>query len=173
MWVTQTYLTSPEPDARVHVFYLFEDYVDEQKRFTNRVQAELARLGDAWGKDVALAMPNPHNAEHVEREIRETLGKAYWDLKPKLPALMIVDTSLNELAEDAEMEIIPFAGRRAAEIAEVIDAVRTVVNDRLERSTGANSVRLLRRVLDALELKPGISGFSIDLKKLRRRRRRD
>ena len=41
MWVTQTYLKSPEPDAKLHIYYLFEAYNDAHLAATKRAQREL------------------------------------------------------------------------------------------------------------------------------------
>lgn len=37
MWVTQSYLATVEPGAKVFI-YFFEDYNNDQKRFTDQVQ---------------------------------------------------------------------------------------------------------------------------------------
>lgn len=37
MWITQTYLKSPEPDAKLHVYYLYQDYVDQDVAITREI----------------------------------------------------------------------------------------------------------------------------------------
>ena len=44
MWITQTYLKSPEPDAPLHIYYLFEDYKETHVDATKLIQEELEGL---------------------------------------------------------------------------------------------------------------------------------
>lgn len=71
MWVTQTYLGTVEPEASVFIYYLYTNYIDAQVEFTNAVQRELEKFGEAYGSDVSLQMPNPNYAEKIEAEVRE------------------------------------------------------------------------------------------------------
>ena len=97
MCVTQTYLGTVEPDAKVFVYYFFEDYDPEQKRFTDRVQRELERLGELFGDQVSLLMPNPRYAGRIEAEVRENM--ALWtSLRGKFPGLFVSTLPLSKIA---------------------------------------------------------------------------
>lgn len=58
MWVTQTYLGNPEPDASLFIYYLHEDYAREQVKFTENIQRHMEDLGTLYGSDVSLFVPN-------------------------------------------------------------------------------------------------------------------
>ncbi len=70
MWVTQTYLGTVEPDVKVFIYYLFEDYNPDQTDFTNAVQFELEKMGAVFESNVSLLMPNPRYAARIEAEVR-------------------------------------------------------------------------------------------------------
>jgi hypothetical protein len=172
MWVTQTYLASVEPDARLFVYYMFEDYVSSQKRFTASVQRALEDLGEVFGDKVSLLMPNPRFAGRIEAEIRS--NPDLWGLlRTKLPGLLISKVPLARFENDRDICVyIPFDSEHAAHVADVIQEVRRLTSDTLSwdfaKGSETKKATFGHRLLDALEIKPGIWGFKIDLKKLAR-----
>jgi hypothetical protein len=170
MWVTQTYLGTVEPDAKLFIYYFFEDYNQGQKSFTNAVQRKLEELGELFGDKVSLLMPNPRSAGRIEAEVRE--NRALWSsLSGSLPGLFISKTPLVKLDMRQEGYLyIPFKNQTPAGAAEVIQQVRRMAGDTLSWEFASSEPPKQRsfggRLLDAVELKPGIWGFKIDLKKL-------
>lgn len=170
MWVTQTYLGIVEPEAKLFVYYFFEDYQPAQKSFTARVQRELEALGEVFGDSVSLLMPNPRYAGRIEAEVRE--NKELWgSLRGNLPGLFLSRKPLSQLKPtDDGCVYIPFETTDPRKAAAVIERVRGIANDTLlwdfthEAPPKARSFG--RMLLDAVELKPGIFGFKIDLKRL-------
>lgn len=170
MWVTQTYLGTVEPDAKIFVYYFFEDYQDKQNAFTQRVQRELEKLGEVFGEEVSLLMPNPRYAGRIEAEVRE--NKSLWmSVRGNLPGLFVSRVPLVRLgAIHNSCVYIPFESRDPLEAAKVIQQVRTLAGDTIswefanpkpakQRSFGG-------RLVDALEVKPGIWGVKLDLRRL-------
>lgn len=174
MWVTQTYLGHVEPDAKLFVYYFFENYNREQKAFTERVQQELEQLGEAFGEKVSLLMPNPRYAGRVESEVREF--RELWEsLRENLPGLFVSRKPLKELKPtDDGCVYIPFDTTDIDKAAAVIQRVRSIANETMSWDfthlprPQCSSFR--ERLGKAIELKPGIWGFSIDLMKLGIRR---
>lgn len=170
MWVTQTYLGVVEPEAKLFVYYFFEDYVPEQKSFTNRVQRELEELGEVFGDKVTLLMPNPRYAGRIEAEVRE--NRELWaSLRGNLPGLFLSRKPLSQLKpSDDGCVYVPFESSDPRKAAAVIERVRGIANDTLSwdfaNETPPKSKSFGRLLLDAIELRPGIFGFKIDLKKL-------
>lgn len=76
--MTQTYLTKVENESKLFVYYFFENYVAEQKAFTEKLQRGLGDLGAAFGRDVSLFMPNPDYRPQIEAQMRKF--KRLWDL---------------------------------------------------------------------------------------------
>ncbi|MBE2185341.1 MAG: hypothetical protein IAE99_01035 [Rhodothermales bacterium] len=174
MWITQTYLGAVEPDAKVFVYYLFEDYNSEQKTFTQKIQRELEGLGEVFGEKVSLLMPNPRYAGRVEAEVRE--NHALWEsLGYNFPGLLISTSPLSGLNgyEDGCF-YMPFVGRQSKDVAEVIQEVRRIAGDTLSwefaHSRPPERHSLAKRILDSIEMKPGMWGFRVDLRRLMRNR---
>lgn len=172
MWVTQSYLGDVEPNAKLFVYYFFEDYNQDQKTFTQRVQRELENLGDVYGDKVSLLMPNPRYANKIESEMRQFNWESWFSLgETGLPGLFISPKPIATLeSKDDGCIYIPFKKMDAKSVAEVIQQVRGIADNTLnwdfanQYQTEPKSFG--RRLADALELKPGIWGFKIDLKKL-------
>jgi len=89
MWVAQSYLGSPDKDASAFVYYLYEDYSEQQISFTNAVQAELSELGFLFKSDVTLLMPDPRFATSVQSEFVEKFRALWPTFRDKLPGLII------------------------------------------------------------------------------------
>jgi hypothetical protein len=172
MWVTQTYLGVVEPDAKLYVYYFFEDYQPQQKSFTEQVQQELEKLGEAFGEQVSLLMPNPRYAGRIEAEVRE--NKELWGaLRGNLPGLFLTRKPLMKLEPtDDGCVYIPFNTTEPESVAAIIRRVRGIANDTLAwdfaHQSKPKDKPFGKRFLDAIELKPGIWGFKIDLRKLGR-----
>jgi hypothetical protein len=170
MWVTQTYLGTVEPDAKLFVYYFFEDYNQEQKSFTKSVQQRLEDLGEVFGDQVSLLMPNPRFAGRIEAEVRE--NPALWaSLRGNLPGLFVSKVPLVKLNDSRyDCLYIPFEARDPAGVAEVIQRVRRLANETISweftNPTTPKQRSFGGRLLDAVEFKPGIWGFKIDIKKL-------
>lgn len=83
MWITQTYLTSPEPKAPLHIYFLFENYNSSQIAATEQVQKELERLSSVH-PEVCILMPSRTVADRIEGQTRrnEKLWKAFVDAIP-------------------------------------------------------------------------------------------
>lgn len=172
MWVTQTYLGTVDPDAKLLVYYFFEDYAKEQKAFTAKVQQELESLGEAFGDQVSLFMPNPRYAGRVEAEVRENM--TLWrSLRGNLPGLFLSRVPLAKLKPtDDGCLYIPFETANPKSAVAIIQRVRGIANETLqwayEQQPAPAQKSIGGMLLEALELKPGLFGFRIDLKKLRR-----
>lgn len=182
MWITQTYLNSPEPNAKLHIYYLFEDYKDTHVKATLAVQRELEELSLVY-TDVCMLMPNVNSSARIEGELRA--NQALWQrLSDNIPGLVISRKPLEKLdyASD-EIFFIRLNSQGFSEngmglsvnskpFAQSIHELRKLVNDDLawqyrELSRyEAEPNGIAKKVFEAVELKPGIAGFRIDLKKL-------
>lgn len=172
MWVTQSYLGNVEPDADVFVYYLYLNYVDEQKRFTDRLQRELENLGDVFGGRVSLQMPNPRYAGKIEAEVRE--NRALWEaVYSKLPGLLISTVPLAKIEDyDDTCYFVPFNTTLTLDVILAVDRIKQLADRTIawkHKPVPAEPLSFSSRLADALELKPGIFGFRVDLRKLFRR----
>ncbi len=167
MWVTQTYLGSVQEDAGVFIYYLYEDYNRLQAELTAAVQRALEEMGDAYRDAVSLQMPNPRYAGQIEAEVRE--NKALWEeVMGKLPGLLVATAPFTRLKwPNHDCYYLPFNGKDRVAVAEAIKAARLLTNANLQVwAQNSKPSGFGARFKDSLELKPGIYGIHLDLKRL-------
>lgn len=168
MWVTQTYLGNVEPEAHLFIYYLFEDYNSQQSEFTKAVQRQLEVLGEVYGDQVSLLMPNPRYAGGIEAEVRE-FPKLWMAVRELLPGLLVSPVPFTELlTHPQKCTFIPFRREDAQTVAKVIQRVRGRADAAIagRQESEAAKPSFFSRFLDAIEVKPGIWGIRLDLKKL-------
>jgi hypothetical protein len=168
MWVTQTYLGDVERDAKLFVYYCYEDYNDEQKRLTEAIQRHLEDVGEVYGDRVSLMVPNPRFAGRIESEIRE-FRNLWMAIREYLPGLLLTPVPLIELREQHKgCQFVPLKNGTPKHLANVIRSVRDIADLAVESEKPETNERpsLRKRFVDSVELKPGIWGVRIDLKKL-------
>ena len=178
MWVTQTYLRSPDPDAKVHVYYLFEEYDSNQRNLTDSIQRALAALGQRYGRTVTLYIPEPNSTNQIQRELRG-MESLWWSVHGRLPGLLILTRPLEQYqGENPESFFVPLAGDDGpidspGAMAEMIQRVTQIADDQLEwefaHRKPDRDIRKNSDLFDAIEMKPGIWGFRVDLKRLLKR----
>ena len=167
MWVTQTYLGSVEEDAGVFIYYLYEDYNQPQVAFTSAVQRALEEMGDTYQDTVSLQMPNPRYAGKIEAEVRKNV-ELWGEVSGKLPGLLVATAPFTRLTwPHHDCYYVPFIGRDQRAVAEAITSARLLTNANLQvKSRGGEPSGFGARLKDSLELKPGIYGIHLDLKRL-------
>lgn len=177
MWATQTFLKTPEPDAQVFVYYLHVGHFREQVEFTEQMQAYLRRLGHEYGDDVSLLMADRESADKISREVRTCLLALWQELRENLPALLIATVPLEHFdACSGDYAIVSFAGLSASEAASKFIQAKDLIDDilvhkyKVAQAEARNKPSAWRLIWDAMEAKPGIAGFRIDLKKVMNRR---
>ena len=172
MWVTQSYLGNPEPNADLYVYYLFEDYVKDQTEFTKYVQHRMEDLGIMFNKKVSLIAPNERFAADIGGEIRDIDG--LWRiLQDKLPGIFVSTNPLSEFdISSGDYHFFTLRNLSEDEAARTIDEVRRLADEQIDycRTNDTREVdnSLWERLYDSIQLKPGIAGFAIDLKKILR-----
>lgn len=173
MWVTQTYLGNVEADAKVFVYYFYLDYIESQRTFTNNLQKELEKLGDVFGGTVSLLMPNPRYSGQIEAEVREI--HPLWEaLYNKLPGLFLSTKPLSEVrGYDEWCFFVPFEDQSKSGVLDAVRKVRRLADEAITWNYQGNAKvpepSFKGRFLDAIEIKLGIAGFKLDVRRLFRR----
>ena len=169
MWVSQSYLATVEPEAKIFIYYMFEDYND-QGPFTEQVQLELEKIGEVHGGEVSLLMPNPRYANRIEAEVREI--RPLWEMiYSGLPGLLVTTEPMKELSESTDgCVFIPFEGEDPKLVAGKILQVRQLTENQLSHMFKSRTVSappsFPKKFKDAWEIKPGIFGIKIDLRQI-------
>jgi hypothetical protein len=170
MWVTQTYLGNVEADAKVFVYYFYLDYVDSQKNFTTNLQKELEKLGDIFGGTVSLLMPSPRYAGQIEAEVREI--RPLWEaIHNRLPGLFLSTKPLSQVRGYEEWcFFVPFDEQSKAGVLDAVQKIRRLADEAItwnyQENARAPEPTFMDRFLSAIEIKPGIAGFKVDVRRL-------
>lgn len=99
MWVTQTYLKSPEPDAKLHLYYLFDAHNDHHVAATERAQEELVEFSRSV-PEACILFPNERSEAEIYREQKhQGLLKKF---KGALPGVLGLRTPLEKLNVDSD-----------------------------------------------------------------------
>jgi hypothetical protein len=168
MWVTQTYLGDVERDAKLFVYYLYEDYNSEQTDLTEAIQRHLEKLGEVYGDKVSLMMPNARFAGAIESQVRD-FPKLWAEVRELLPGLLLSPVPLVELrASHKGCNFIPFKNGTPKHLANVVRSVRELADAAVSNTAQESEEKpsWIRRIADAVELKPGIWGIRLDLRRL-------
>ena len=182
MWVSQTYLGRPDPDAKVFVYYLWEEY----KRQTDVPKAIVDRLteaGRAFGKDVSLFAPINGTQHEIRSEIRSQGYDFFWsEIGPNTPGLLLTDKPLGRFDPRAdEYAFFPLPSRVVGNedaITEVFRSLHAACASRLSQAdTSAKpspngKPGLLDTVYESAQLKLTFMGLGVDFKPIISRFRR-
>jgi hypothetical protein len=170
MFITQTYL-GRYGDGGLFVYYLFQDYELDQRSLTERVQNALDDLGADYMQDVNLFRPNARFAGDIAAEVRELLP--VWSYcQDKLPGFLVTYKPLVDVdPHDDTVVFFSIKDRDEVEALEVVRKIREIaVEQILQSPTDGDELErgpdFVARFLAALEIKPGLFGVSIDLKRL-------
>jgi len=182
VWVSQTYLGKPDPDAEIFVYYLFERYDEQQRSYTEALQPALSQLGRLFGSKVSLFLPDPFSAEPIEAELRSSkaITPEMWGLQGALPGFLLSRKALRELTAEDEVKYLRISASDPGEIVRIVAEVRRLVTDQLDWNyaqlqDSAQEINLLergaRRIWRALIMKPTVPivGIGLDVKELLRR----
>jgi hypothetical protein len=174
MHITQTYM-GKYGDSGLFVYYLFEDYVLDQKTLTERVQHALDDLGADYLDDVDLFRPNERYAGDIAAEVRK-IEPVWRYCRTKLPGFLVSYKPLAKVdPTDDTVLFFSIKDRDEGEALQAVEKIRAIVVDQIRRPPVASvevesGYGFVARVFEALEIKPGFFGVSIDLKRLVRRR---
>ena len=139
---------APETDRDQHMAKLLED------------------LGFVHFKSVDIFIPGriTHRIfEEILFDFRPQLEGHYG----QLPGLLISEVPIEEIKPDSgAYTFIPYGDVPFDQLGDVAQAIVPIIQEHTRKSAEGLSVGLGRRAWEAFEIKPGLFGFKIDLKKL-------
>ena len=170
MWVTQTYLGCPDPDAKLFVYYLWEEY-KEQEDVPKEIMEKLASAGRAFGQDVTLFAPLPGAQHEIRSELRSQGYDFFWyKIGLNTPCLFLTTKPLGDLDPRRDMDEYSVFSlpREVAGYERTIEGVFLSLHEacvhRLQEQGGCDNANFLERACNAILLQPNFFGIGIDLK---------
>ena len=167
MWVSQSYLADVQGDASCFVYYLFENYIDQQMRYSGEIQSALESFGNQYGTEAQLFLPLEKNADHITAQLRTVFGDFSHRFAGKLPGLLTIDRQLKDFDPRQHSSIFTsLAGVKTTDVPERMSELGQAISETIARknSEGGKYAQTLLAVWDRLHIQPEIFGISILVK---------
>ncbi|NVL30756.1 hypothetical protein F2S71_13610, partial [Pseudomonas syringae pv. actinidiae] len=112
-----------------------------------------------------------HNTPRIEAEVRDALGEFWWELQGQLPGILVSTKQLSKLkVEDGQHHFFSLKKCEPDSAFDVITSVHRLMQQCAEyqnkNQTPQPPETIFKRLLSSIDAKPGIYGFSVDLKRL-------
>lgn len=177
VFITHSYVGTSIGRYRYLFFLLYMDYIELQTEFVRSLNLELERLARNLGTEGAVVAPFPGDVETTRSHV---LDKD-WTENERLqimgtPAMLIIDSDFDTFSPRSDPwvllrfdEALRSGSPSTGEIRSTLEAVTEVAND---PNAGFRELFDLVREYEALgeeeveifHARPGVFGFSIDLK---------
>ena len=174
MWITHNYLGITRGDVRCLFFLLHEDYIEAQSGLSDRLRQEIERFARNMGEHGAVVAPF---AGDVERTRQHVLDKPWAEREVekvrRTPALLMIDQDFAEFDPREHQYVILHlndgdegdAALFRSLMQKLVDALPDEGSDPFKLISEALRQREVQDAAEMIELKPGVFGVSIDLKR--------
>ena len=169
MGVTQTYLGCPDPEAKLFVYYLWEEY-KEQEDVPKEIIKKLSSAGRAFGRGVTLFAPIPGApARNLFRasfsRVRFFLGRN----RPNTPCLFLTTKPIGDLDPhgDTDEYSVFRLPREMAGHEDTIERVFASLHEACAQKLQAadyDNPKFLEQFYNAILLQPNFFGIGINLR---------
>lgn len=171
MWISQTYLGSPDPNSRVFLYYFWEDYA-RQKAIAPQVLQGLSDLGYDFRDQVSAYAPMEGYLGLIRKEMREKFDQFWRTFEGKTPGLFLCRKSLRDFNPQTdewiffEIDDVILKDDRAAVIffSKVHNACQDIIKYQYEENVGEIEKGLLQTLYESAQLKVTFMGAGIDFK---------
>jgi len=182
MYLTHSFVTIRKGSLDYLVFYVTEDYVEEQINLTQQLSPLLEELGRNFLDRGALIKPFKKDIEAVNKELRDIFSQEFTrdviiSLNDKLerPGLLILNADLKSFDPREHswiylslQDFISNSGMvQLYNMKSFFDSLSDAVNSGEDLIGKAKSYVIKKKAISAhkmIEIKPGIFGISFDLK---------
>ena len=174
MWITHSYIGVTRGKMRYLFFLLYEDYIESQTQFAHQLDLELERFARRLRDKGAVVRPFIGDIEEVKTHILEkNWTRNQREELRNTPAILMINVDFNEFDPQKHPWFILHFGRHTNY--ENINQIRDIL-ERISESAFDESVDLFNvarqayynieaeDIMRMFELRPGIFGFSIDLR---------
>jgi hypothetical protein len=175
MWVAQTYLGSPDPEAKLFVYYLWEEYKG-QRDVPKAIIEKLAGAGRVFGKDVSLFAPASGTKHEIQSELRSQNYDFFWgEIGPNTPGLLLTENILRSFDPKRDGYIFFPLPKRVSQNEKAMEQVFESLHETCIQKLGSIKASaeeprvrqndcLLSTVYESAQLKVTFMGLGIDFK---------
>ena len=177
MYVTARYAGTVLGKVNYLFLLLTEDYIEENRKIAEAVSPLLTKFARDLGDEGALVRPfKGHEATTLGDVVRRPWGnEMIMRMRRDLPALLAIDEDFDHFDPSKHQYIYislrdsmdQFGNVKVFELQEFLEALTEAVKNGEVFETARKQLREHKQRLawGALQLKPGIFGFALDLKK--------
>lgn len=174
MWITHSYLGITRGSVRCLFFLLHEDYIEAQSGLSSQLQQEIERFARNAGAFGAVVKPFDGDVERTRQHVLDKpWPKGEIEKVRRTPALLMIDQDfaafdprehryvvlhLND-GEDGDAQLL------RSLLQKLVAALPDENSDPFEIISQSLRDENVRNASEMIELKPGVFGVSIDLKR--------
>jgi hypothetical protein len=163
MWVSQTYITNIRADGSITAYFVYEDYKDSHLRIEKLIRPKLESLGRSFGDSVQIFVPSKQDRASIGFEFTQwmkTTGRNF-----PLPGILILEYPLgDERSSNCDagfVSLFPLV-ECSANLDQLVEELKLAF---MEFQTEINAKKSgIDRILQNIQIKPGIWGLGYDLK---------
>jgi hypothetical protein len=171
MWISQTYLGSPDPNSKVFLYYFWEDYA-RQKSVPPQVLEGLSDLGYDFRDKVSAYAPMESYLGMIREEMRDKFDRFWRTFAGKTPGIFLCRKSLRDFNPETDEwlffeisdEILRDKKAAVAFFAKIHETCREIINHHYEADAAGREKGLLETLYDSAQLKVTFMGAGIDFK---------
>ncbi|MCO6451392.1 MAG: hypothetical protein J5I90_11455 [Caldilineales bacterium] len=177
MHITHSYKGSVQGSFRYSFFVLYEDYIQAQSSFSSDFDLMLERFARNMRDEGVVVRPFLGDVEKAKSDVltKNWSPKHLKELE-KTPGLLVINKDFDEFdPQEHQWLYLNFGGRvydspvRVDEYQDILASLAEIVSDP-ESDFFRDAVPVVRQLkiesfAEIFEAKPGIFGFSVDLKK--------
>ena len=178
MWITHSYIGTMRGNMRCLFFLLYEDYIQAQQTLVQGLDRELERFARNLRDRGAIVRPFLGDIDKVRSHIlaKNWSEKQRHELN-KTPSLLMINVDFDEFNPQEHPWLLIHFGERITEfwkvtiyrVERILSQIAESINDdNIDPFEAARKAYYEIQPTDAMEvfeMKPGIFGFSIDLRR--------
>ena len=173
MWISQTYLGTPDPNSRVFLYYFWEDYA-EQKEIPPQVLNGLSELGYDFRDQVSAYAPMNNYLGMIREEMRDKFDYFWRTFAGRTPGIFLTRTPLRDfdpqsdewLFFDITDEILGDQKAAVSFFSSIHETCREIIKFQYSESEAEHERSFLETLYDSAQLRLTFMGAGIDFKPL-------
>lgn len=181
MYITHSYLGTSVGSFRCLFFLLLEDYIEAQSQFVRDLDLELERFARNLGDSSAVVRPFAGDIDSTRSQVlqKEWTNRAKREIT-KTPGILMINVDFDDFDPNEHPWMYLHLGERIAGerlmliramdtvkvrelLSELTEVIKDTEKDIFEEAHKLRYQLTMEDVASAIEAKPGIFGFSIDL----------
>lgn len=174
MYIAQTYF-SPEIAGKAEAYVYYVELPGNSSDVLALVVSVFRELGDEYAAKVSLFAPDRSSVKRIRSEVERELRDCFTIRKHETPGIIVAPRPITYIANRDDWVYLPLGDNvnvSKQELREIlVELIDQVISQSKNKVEGGLKLEL-KRLWDAVELKPGFLGVRFDVKKYVESRRK-